>query len=260
MLRWFPKHPDGGADHPVGAAQGDIAMTSMTRFAEIAAQAGNPARATMLHALLEGRALTANELAQVAGVAPQTGSGHLAGLVAAGLVCVQKQGRHRYHRLASPAVARMLESIMQVAADGTPTPARLATGPRDAALRAGRTCYDHLAGRLGVALADGLAARGHVELDWDAGLLTDSGSALLASIGVDLAALTGPGRKSHRVFCRPCLDWSERRPHIAGAVGAALCSVSLDKGWIRRVEGSRAVATTPAGQRALRDYFGVTVG
>jgi DNA-binding transcriptional ArsR family regulator len=231
-------------------------MTNMARFAEIAALAGNPARATMLHALMEGRALTANELARVAGVTPQTASGHLAGLATAGLVRVTKQGRHRYHGLASPAVGHMLESIMQVAAEDAPAPARPTVGPRDAALRAGRTCYDHLAGRLGVALADGLAGQGYVELGWDAGLVTADGAAFLARLGIDVDALAAGGpKRSRRVFCRPCLDWSERRPHIAGAVGAALCAVSLDRGWIRRVAHSRAVTVTPEGGRVFREQF-----
>src|SRR5215469_6356273 len=138
------------------------AVTSNARFAEIAGLAGDPARAGMLHALMDGRALTASELARVAGVTPQTTSGHLARLAAAGLVSVERQGRNRYHRLASPAVAQMIESIMQVASGPSATRPPLVTGPRDAALRAARTCYDHLAGRLGVALADRLVGGGYV--------------------------------------------------------------------------------------------------
>jgi len=135
-------------------------MTSQSAFAEIATLAGDPARAGMLHALMDGRALTASELARVAGITPQTASGHLARLVTAGLLAVEKQGRHRYHRLASPAVAQMMESIMQVASGPGTTRPRFVVGPRDAALRAARTCYDHLAGGLGVALADALVEGG----------------------------------------------------------------------------------------------------
>ncbi len=232
-------------------------MASNAKFAEVAALAGDPARAGMLHALMDGRALTATELAQVAGITPQTASGHLGRMAAAGLVQVEKQGRHRYHRLASPAVARMMESIMQVASglDGMrPAPV---TGPRDAALRAARTCYDHLAGRLGVALADGLVAGGHVELASDAGLVTGAGIALFDRLGIDVASLSAARGKRARVLCRPCLDWSERRPHLAGAVGAALCSQSLEEGWIRRIAGTRAVAVTPKGQTLFREVFGV---
>jgi len=237
------------------------AMASNARFAEVAALAGDPARASMLHALMDGRALTATELARSAGIAPQTASGHLARMTAAGLLVVQSQGRHRYHRLASPAVAGMMESIMQVAAgaeaDGEPA-RRIVVGPREAALRDARTCYDHLAGRLGVALADAMVGRGYVDLGSDAGLVTEPGTAFLHRIGIGVDALAGPpGRRGRRLMCRPCLDWSERRPHIAGAVGAALCSHCLDRGWVRRIEGSRALAITPKGRRIFRDAFGV---
>jgi DNA-binding transcriptional ArsR family regulator len=232
-------------------------MASNAKFAEVAALAGDPARAGMLHALMDGRALTASELAQVAGVTPQTASGHLARMVTAGLVKVEKQGRHRYHRLASPAVARMMESIMQVASGLDAMRPAPVTGPRDAALRAARTCYDHLAGRLGVALADGLVAGGHVELADDAGIVTEGGLALLGRLGIDVASLSAARGKRARILCRPCLDWSERRPHLAGAVGAALCARSFEEGWIRRIAGTRAVAVTPKGQRLFREMLGV---
>jgi len=228
-------------------------MVSNAMFAEVAALAGDPARASMLHALMDGRALTASELARVAGVAPQTASGHLTRMTAAGLLGVEKQGRHRYHRLASPAVAQMMESIMRVASDVAPK--RLATGPRDASLRAARTCYDHLAGRLGVAIADALVAGGHAELASDAGIVTDKGMRFLVRLGVEIDTLR-PGERTKRVLCRPCLDWSERRPHLAGAVGAAICTHAFGKNWIRRIEGTRAVAVTPKGQRVFREDFG----
>lgn len=234
-------------------------MASNAKFAEVAALAGDPARAAMLHALMDGRALTATELSRVAGVAPQTASGHLARMATGGLVAVTKQGRHRYHRLASPEVARMMESIMQVASDLDTSRPPLRTGPRDAALRAGRTCYDHLAGRLGVAIADGLSAGGHVELGDDGGLVTESGISLFEKIGIDVASLSAARGRRARVLCRPCLDWSERRPHIAGSIGAALCSRSFDDGWIRRVGDSRAVAVTRKGERVFRDVFEIRV-
>jgi DNA-binding transcriptional ArsR family regulator len=230
-------------------------MASNAMFAQVAALAGDPARAGMLHALMDGRALTASELARVAGVAPQTASGHLSQLTTAGLLMVEKQGRHRYHRLASPSVAQMMESIMRVASDVKRR--QITVGPRDEALRAARTCYDHLAGRLGVAIADAMVARRYVELTADAGLLTPSGLKLLARMGVATEA-AGP-RTGKRVLCRPCLDWSERRPHLAGSIGAAICTHCLTKGWLRRIDGTRALAITPKGQRNLREAFGISL-
>ena len=231
-------------------------MTSQSAFTEIAALAGDPARAGMLHALMDGRALTASELARVAGVTPQTASGHLARLAVAGLLAVEKQGRHRYHRLASPAVAQMVEGIMQVASGlGTPRP-RLVVGPRDMALRAARTCYDHLAGRLGVALADALVAGGQIELASDGGIVTEAGIAFFSRIGINLDGFVNrSGRRPACVLCRPCLDWSERRSHIAGTIGAALCAHSFESGWIHRNSGTRAVTITPKGQQVFRDEF-----
>lgn len=227
-------------------------MVSTADFAAIAALAGDPARACMLQALMDGRALTAAELAHAAGITAQTASGHLSRMVAAGLLRVEPQGRHRYHRLASPAVARMMESIMQVASARVPTPRPVRTGPRDRALAQARTCYDHLAGRLGVALADAMVAGGHVELADDAGLITAQGRDFLSNLGLPL-----PGTGTTRAFCRPCLDWSERRPHLAGALGRALCTHAFDQGWIRRVDGTRAVSVTPMGATHLKRHFDV---
>lgn len=230
-------------------------MATHAQFAEIAALAGDPARAAMLHALMDGRALTAGELATVASVTPQTASGHLAWLTESGLLAVEKQGRHRYFRLAGPLVAQMVEGLMQVASALSP-PRRVATGPRDAALRTARTCYDHIAGRLGVALADGLVQGGHVELGDDGGLVTDSGLTFLSGVGI---ALDAPRGSRQRALCRPCLDWSERRPHLAGSLGAALCRLSLESGWVRRSAGSRALGITRKGEAAFRDHFGVVL-
>ena len=232
-------------------------MASHARFAEVASLAGDPTRAGMLHALMDGRALTASELARVAGVTPQTASGHLAKMASAGLVQVEKQGRHRYHRLATPEVAKMMESIMQVASGLEAMRPAPATGPRDTALREARTCYDHLAGHLGVALTDALVARGHVELTHDAGLVTDAGIALFGRIGIDVTLLAADRGKATRVLCRPCLDWSERRSHLAGAIGAALCARSFEEGWIRRLDSTRAVAVTPKGWHIFCDAIGV---
>lgn len=237
-------------------------MFDDTTLARIGALVGDPGRASMLAALLDGRALTAAELAAHAGVTPQTASGHLAKLVSTGLVVMRPQGRHRYHSLASPEVAAMLEGMSGLAAslDGIRAGRTVRVGPRDAALRAARTCYDHLAGRLGVALADAMVAKGQVELAKDGGLMTETGMQLLGKLGIDVDPMVARSSRRGRVLCRPCLDWSERRPHLAGAVGAALCTHSFDNGWIRRIEGTRAVSITPKGQRSFRDLFGVAPG
>lgn len=227
-------------------------MPSIAALAETAALVGEPARAAMLAALMDGRALTASELAACAGIAPQTASTHLARLEAAGLLAMERQGRHRYHRLASPAVARMVEGIMQVA-NARPRQARPPrVGPADAALRHARTCYDHLAGRLGVGIADALVARGHLELSADGGAVTAGGAAFFAGLGIAAA-----GGRGARPFCRPCLDWSERRPHIAGALGAAICARCLELGWVRRRPGTRALEVTHAGRQGFAAAFGL---
>ena len=240
-------------------------MLSTSAFAAMAALIGDPARANMLASLMDGRALTATELACAAGITPQTASGHLAQLTEAGLLAMAKQDRHRYHRLASPAVAQMLESIMSVAAERETGPGggsrkAIVVGPRDAALRHARTCYDHLAGRLAVAIADRLVERAHIELSADGGVLTEAGVVFLRALGVDLDA--PPAGSARRVgghlFCRPCLDWSERRPHIAGVLGAALCRACFAQGWLRRIDDTRAVAITPAGQSALKRAFNLS--
>ena len=222
-------------------------MMSISGLAEIGALVGEPARTAMLVRLLDGRALTAGELARAAGVTPQTASGHLGRMLEAGLLAIERQGRHHYYRLASPAIAAMLESMMVAAA---PPPIR--TGPRDAAMRHARVCYDHLAGRVAVEIADVMAARGQIDLGTDGAALTPAGHDLLDAIGVELPP--GPDKDGHR-FCRPCLDWSERRHHLAGAVGAALYRTFVVRHWIRRVEGSRTVTLTPPGRAALHRYF-----
>src|SRR6516165_6931399 len=225
-------------------------MSEDPRLAEVAALVGDPARANMLSALADGRALTAGELAYAAGVSPQTASGHLAKLADARLLAVAKQGRHRYYRLATPLVGRMLESIMAVAADAPPRyrPA----GRFDAALRFARTCYDHFAGQLGVGLADRLCAQGHVVLGEDGGEVSEGGIVFLSRFGLDFDAL----RRQRRVYCRPCLDWTERRPHLAGAVGAALAARCFDLGWVKRKRDSRALTITERGWDGFNEVFG----
>jgi DNA-binding transcriptional ArsR family regulator len=221
------------------------------QLAEVAQLIGDPGRANILATLMDGRALTAGELADVAHVTPQTASSHLAKLVNRELLIVARQGRHRYYKLATPLVARMLEGIMGVAAVGPPRyrpPSRI-----DDEMRRARTCYDHLAGELGVALTESLINRRYLVLDADAGELTGEGNAFLREMGVDLAT---PAH-CRRAFCRPCLDWSERRPHLAGRVGAALADHSFERGWIRRRRQCRSVEITRKGEAAFDRLFGV---
>ena len=221
--------------------------------AEVAALVGNPARANILMALIDGRALTASELAFVAGVSAQTTSEHLARLREGNLLSLTKQGRHSYFRLASAEVARMIEGIMVVAADG---PRRYR--PRwngDEALRTARTCYDHIAGRLGVALTDALTRRGSIVLTEDGGMVTSTGEKELAAFGIDLGGI----KHGRRTFCRPCLDWSERRPHLAGALGAALADRCFELDWIARTRDSRALKISAAGERGFADVFGISL-
>ena len=228
-------------------------MSNAPQIAEVAALVGDPARANILVALLGGRALTATELSYAAGVSPQTTSGHLGKLSGARLVVLMKQGRHRYYRLAGPQVGQMLESIMSVALDGPP---RYQPKTKlDDAMRHARTCYDHFAGVLGVGIADALIAREFVVLGDEAGEVTPSGMEFLAKLGVDLSSARG----KRRVFCRPCLDWTERRSHIGGVVGAAFALRCFDLKWIERVGDTRALKVTPVGRRGLYEALSLSI-
>ncbi len=229
-------------------------MNTTNDLAEIGALVGDPSRAGMLAVLMDGRALTAGELAGIAGVTPQTASGHLTRLTQGGLLAVEKQNRHRYYRLASPTVARLLEGMME-AASLAAAKTRPKVVPRMAVeMRAARTCYDHLAGLLGIAIVDSLTSHGHLELTEDGGALTSAGTAFFEAQGI---ALPTGGK---RVFCRPCLDWSERRPHIGGTLGAVLCTHLFDQGWVRRIDKTRAVGITPRGHLELKRVFDVRLG
>lgn len=223
-------------------------MDTTASFNRIAALIGDRARVNMLTALMAGRALTATELADHAGIARPTASAHLAALTGAGLLEVAKQGRHRYFRLANEDVAGMLEGLMGVAH-------RLAvghvrTGPVDPALRQARACYDHLAGEWGVRIHDSFVRRGYLRLEPDALQLTDAGTRFIAGVGIDLDALA----RSRRPLCRACLDWSERRHHLAGALGAALLECFLQRDWLRRRHPSRALVVTARGKRELAAF------
>jgi DNA-binding transcriptional ArsR family regulator len=232
-------------------------MISTNQIAEIGLIVGEPSRAAMLTALLGGRALTANELARCANITPQTASSHLARLTSANLVKVAKQGRHRYHRLASPEIARMLENMAHMAINAAHPVRDITVGPRDKAMRRARTCYDHFAGRLGVAITDRLIARGVIEFDDEAGLIFDDGLLFLEGHGIRLTPAAAAKRVSARPLCRPCLDWSERRPHVAGKLGAAICSHFLQRKFVRRIGDSRTLRITQPGHRALREIFGI---
>jgi DNA-binding transcriptional ArsR family regulator len=221
-------------------------------LASVARLIGEPARAAMLQALMAGEALAAGELSRLAGVSAATGSEHLARLNAGGLVEVVAAGRHRYYRLASPDVAHALESLALV---GRPVAVRSLRQSRAvAALATARTCYDHLAGRVGVSVHDTLVSRTALVAGGDGYLLTDSGDRLLGELGVPV----GAARASRRAFARPCLDLTERRPHLAGALGGALCARLLDLGWlVRRAPGERGLRVTERGHAGLRDWFDV---
>ncbi len=227
-------------------------MPSVLQIAEVAALLGDPGRINMVLALSDGRALPAGELALAARIAPATASGHLGQLVAGGLLRVTAQGRYRYYRIASPEVATLMESVLVAAAarDEARSRPRRVPSRADAALREARTCYNHLAGRLGVALADALATAGHVRLDIEGSELTPQGMVFLTNFGLDL------GGKRHKTFCRTCIDWSERRLHLSGHVGATLCRRCLDLGWIERRPASRAIDITPTGQVGFGTVFG----
>lgn len=227
-------------------------MSEVLDIATVAALVGDPARANMLCALLDGRALTASELAYAAHITPQTASGHLGKLARASLIVPSQQGRHRYFKLAGAHVAAMIESISGVTAIAPP---RLRAIRIDDAMRQARMCYDHLAGRLGVTLADALRAHGHVEFAEDGGVVTPSGEAFFAKLGIDLSA----SRQSRRVFCRPCIDWSERRAHLAGAVGAALANRLMELRWIARKRDTRALSITPIGWAKIEHTFGCSL-
>jgi DNA-binding transcriptional ArsR family regulator len=219
--------------------------------AAVARLIGNPARATMLDVLLDGRAHSASELAREARVAPSTASSHLADLLDGGLVTAERVGRQQLYRIADPRVARAMEALAIFAPRRQVRSLRQAIS--DGHLRSGRTCYDHLAGRLGVALTDALIAERVLRPRDGAFAITHSGEDRLGALGVDVAG----ARKRRRGYALACLDWSERRPHLAGALGAALCDRLLSLGWISRRPACRGVVVTSEGTRGLREDLGV---
>jgi DNA-binding transcriptional ArsR family regulator len=225
-------------------------VASGNTIAAVASLIGDVARANMLSALMGGQALTAGELARHAGVTAQT-SGHLGKLTDAQLIAVEKQGRHRYYRLASPDVAHAIHALMAVAVSGPKRHHPI--GPKDEALRLARTCYEHMAGRLAIAVADTLTNADYIVVADEAGLITDEGRRFFCDFGIDLEQTP----RSKRPLCRTCLDWSERRPHIAGRLGAALLDRVLDLRWITRTPESRALRITRAGELGFGGTFGL---
>ena len=234
------------AKHPCAIVR---AMDGDADIATVAAAIGHPARGAMLTALFGGRALPSSELARAARVSRSTASAHLAQLVETGLVAVERQGRHRYHRLAGAEVAEALETLATLA---TPRPVRsLRESDRARAERAARSCYDHVAGALGVALTDRLCDLGALDRS-SLGLLD---ARPLHALGVDPER----ARAGRRPLTRSCLDWTERRPHLAGALGAAVLDALLSAGWVVRRPGGRALLLTPAGARGLHEAVGLDV-
>jgi DNA-binding transcriptional ArsR family regulator len=227
-----------------------VGMTPpLARFAGLLADG---TRATFCMALLDGRAWTAGELARYAGVAASTASEHLTLLVAGGLLAEEHQGRHRYVRLATPRVAELIEEMSVYADAGSPTPPTSLRGAvASEAMARARTCYDHLAGRLGVRVTDAMTARGFLGTA-DGFVLTAEGREWLES---EVGATLGGGR---RPVVRACLDWTERRPHLAGAAGAALCRRLHERGWVVRIGSQRAVRVTPDGESGLRELLGLS--
>jgi DNA-binding transcriptional ArsR family regulator len=227
-------------------------MVAAANLVEVAALVGDTARATMLSALMAGQSLTAKELAYYAGVSPSTASGHLSKLVAAQLLTVTRERRFSYYRIASPLIATMLESMKVVAAIQVPLRLQPRSG-NDEVLRFARSCYDHLAGQVGVAVTDALVAMGHIVLTDEGGEVTSSGEGFLSAFGADLRPRT------RRIFCQPCLDWSERRYHLKGLVGARILDRLLGLGWLRSVSGSRALQLTSSGRAGLSEIFQIEI-
>ena len=220
-------------------------------IAPVANLIGDPARANMLTALMSGKALTATELANEAGISVQTASSHLAKLMNGGLLQMRKQGRHKYFALAHGDVAAALEALMGLAAQNGPT--RTRPGPRDPAMRKARVCYNHLAGHFGVQMFESLTARGFLALDRDQLTLTPDGTGFMEDFGIDVAGL----RSGRAPLCRTCLDWSERRIHLAGSLGRALLKRMEELRWLRRDPGSRTVQFQGDGEAVFLRTFRV---
>jgi len=224
-------------------------MADTPDVARIAALIGDRARATILTGLCGNQALTATELARASGITKQTASAHLSRLLEGGLVVAESQGRHRYFRLSDPDVAEVLEDLMGLASRVGAV--KVETGPAEPALRRARVCYDHLAGELGVMVFEGLMRQRLLRADDSRLVLTEAGARIFEDLGIDVAEL----EKERRPMGLACLDWSVRRHHLAGALGAALLERCFALHWARRPRDSRAIHFSAIGERALRHRF-----
>ena len=231
-------------------------MNAMPSMVAIGMAIGSPARAVMLDALFEGHALTATELARLARVSPPTASAHLEKLLRSGLVVRERHGRHRYFRIAGPEVAEALEVLARLGAERAARAAPRPSPSREVqSIRRARLCYDHFAGEFGVALTTAMVDRGWLfpkDRDFH---LTASGEDFFAGLGIDLDTV----RSKRRMFARQCLDWSERRPHLAGSLGAALAERAFEDGWVERTSRPREVSITVRGEAELERHFGLSL-
>jgi DNA-binding transcriptional ArsR family regulator len=242
--------PQRTLNYPAGRVGPVLADADL---AAVGRMLGDAHRARLVLALLGGQELPAGELASRAGTSSSLTSAHLAKLLQSGLLSARRQGRQRFYRLASPDIARAIEALLAIAPQSSAT--GLANVTRGRALQRARTCYDHLAGQLGVALADAFEQHQLIAASDSGWALTTRAERRLAALGLEVAAL----HRGRRPILRPCLDWTERRPHMAGALGQAVATRLLDLDWVRRIQGTRALLITPAGERELLAEFAVKV-
>ena len=229
-------------------------MSTKSNVAMIASLVSEPSRAAILTVLLDGRFHTASELAHMAGIKPQTASFHLAKMTEAQVVTVEKQGRHRYFGIQNPEVARVMESLLSIA-----PPVQIKSfkqASENKAIRLARTCYDHLAGHLGVQIMDSLIEKGLLSEGQDTLHVTEKGEAFFTDFQIDLTQI----QKKRRSFSHKCLDWSERRHHLAGALGSALLDRLLTLHWIERLPTTRAIRITADGKRGFKEVFSIEIG
>lgn len=248
--------PSPPKQHPLVFVYDELMTDTDPTVAPTAALFGDPARARMLMSLMGGRERPASELARTAHVTPQTASAHLAKLQQGGLITVQRRGRWRYYRLAGPEVASVIEALQNLCGFSEPLEGNGAhpNGHVDNALKVCRTCYDHLAGYVAVSLTDALIGHSYLELEEKKTYhITAPGAAALAQLGIDAKILRG----KRRTLAKPCLDWTERRPHVGGALGSALLQALLSRSWVVKLEQTRALHLTPNGLAGLQSVFGV---